>query len=106
MNFEQNCYLINSAYVLTDKQKSRLIGLLRNSDPVLEQILSSYNSDKDPTKFYDNLKNNGLLGSKSGFESQNKLDTRDLNFLTKIPFEDFLRKFCGSNFKVVIDRRG
>lgn len=96
MDFEHNCYLINSATILTENEKSKLIRLLRDKNSKLGDILSKYNSDNDISQFYDELKNNGFLISTPTNDAGSSGINKKFSFLRKVRFHQLLKELCGN----------
>jgi len=63
METKEACDLINETYVLTEREKSRFIGMIQAGNPTLTEILKRYKKEKNVHEFYDELKKNQLLSS-------------------------------------------
>lgn len=64
MDFKDSCEAIKAAFMLTDKEKSKLISKVRDGDSGLIPILQEWkNSEfKNGEGFYDTLKANKYIG--------------------------------------------
>lgn len=64
MNFKEACESINAAFMLTDKEKSKLIGKVREGDQSLFPILQSWKNSgyQNGEELYDQLKAKKLIG--------------------------------------------
>ena len=62
-------HLIDTIYVLTDKEKDQLKLKLRHADPLTTRILLNYHGHRDVSKFYQQLKEQNLLSTQNMYKN-------------------------------------